>query len=301
MGFSAWAIRRQLLVAVILVGGSASIFAKGPKMKPAELVGRHLEALGSREARMAAKTRTAEGTGQNKVISGGHGFVNGTAHFISEGDKFLFSVEFGPGRGEERVAFDGDKVHLDNTTPSKRFFLDQFFDPELHSGFGEESKHYFRVPPFQRIISEGLLGGVLSTAWPLLNLGSKRPKLKYKGLKWINDQQLLELEYKPRKGWSNIKSRLYFDPESFHHVASTYEGDITHGTAAVNHLTLEEWFSDFESSDGLNLPTHWKMTVKVKYFGGYMEGRELLQEEWNVIYKGITHNLSIDPQRFLSP
>ena len=301
MIFSARAIQKQLLAATVLIAGSASISAKGPKMKPTELVARHLEALGTREARTAAKTRTAEGTGQNKVISGGHGFVSGTAHFVSEGDKLLLSFEFGPGLGAERIAFDGDKVHLNNTTPSERFFLDQFFDPELHSGFGEESKHYFRVPPFRRIISEGLFGGVLSTAWPLLNLGSKRPKLKYRGLKWINGQQLLELEYKPRKGWSNIKGKLYFDPESFHHVASTYEGVITHGTAAVNRLQLEEWFSDFQSSDGLNLPTHWKMTVKVKYLGGYMEGRELLQEEWDVIYKEITHNLSIEPQRFLSP
>ncbi|HLG16109.1 MAG TPA: hypothetical protein VJH03_16620 [Blastocatellia bacterium] len=38
-------------------------------------------------------------------------------------------------------------------------------------------------------LREGLLGGVLSAAWPLLRLAQQNPKLEYRGLKKMEGRQ----------------------------------------------------------------------------------------------------------------
>jgi hypothetical protein len=49
------------------------------------------------------------------------------------------------------------------------------------------------------IIKQGLMGGVLSSAWPLLSMAAKNPKLSYAGIKKINDRQAHQLKYTPRR------------------------------------------------------------------------------------------------------
>jgi hypothetical protein len=49
------------------------------------------------------------------------------------------------------------------------------------------------------ILREGLLGGVLSTAWPMLDLDARKAKVGYEGKKKIDNRQLLTLSYRPMK------------------------------------------------------------------------------------------------------
>ena len=279
---------KNLLAAATLLAVSALIYAKGPKMKPEELVRRHLETLGAQEVRATTKGRSAEGNGQMEVISGGSGYLFGPTTFLSQGEKVFLRMQFDQASyPEERISFDSDEVSISEISSGQRSLLGEF----LHD--------------HQRVIKEGLLGGVLSTAWPLLDLKARRPKLKYKGLKNVNGQQLLELEYKPRKGWGPVKGRLYFDPKSFRHIASIYSvrsqpaGNLgfgqPSGTPTRIRFRLEEWFSDFQTHDGLNLPNDWKIRV-------IMEINERdYQEDWGMLYSQITHNSNIDPQRFAPP
>src|SRR5215467_2445411 len=71
------------------------------------------------------------------------------------------------------------------------------------------------------ILKEGLLGGVLSTAWPLENLNDRKAKLSFEGRKKIDGKDALELRYRPKKS-SDLDIRLYFDPETFHHLMTIY-------------------------------------------------------------------------------
>ncbi|MDA2928807.1 hypothetical protein MYX84_02490 [Acidobacteria bacterium AH-259-O06] len=255
-------------------------------MKPEELVARHLEALGSLEARATVQSRSAEGAGRLTLLVGGSGSLNGPASFVSEGRKVLLSIQFGYLQyAAERVSFDGDKTQVGDIRTGIRSQLGELLYNEYNS-----------------VIKEGLLGGVLSTAWPLLELESRRPKLKYTGLKKVNDQELLELKYRMRKGGGNLNISLYFDPQTFHHVATIHKFWISapigfepqeSSRQSESRYNLQEWFSNFQTTDGLNLPTQWTIRLSIE------TGRGTYLAKWDMIYNQITHNLSIDPQRFV--
>ncbi len=61
--------------------------------------------------------------------------------------------------------------------------------------------------------------------------------------------------------------KIYFDPETYHHVMTVYTVEITPGMAREitesvyqheNRYTIEERFSEFQPVDGLTLPTHYE-------------------------------------------
>ncbi|MDA2939116.1 hypothetical protein MYX75_12755 [Acidobacteria bacterium AH-259-A15] len=275
----------NLSAVVILLAVCALALAKGPKMKPEELVARHLEALGSPEARATVHSRSAKGAGRLTLISGS-GSLNGPASFVTEGRKVLLSIQFNHLQyAAERISFDGDKTQVGDIRTGIRSQLGEMLYKEYNS-----------------VIKEGLLGGVLSTAWPLLELESRRPKLKYEGLKKVNDQELLALKYRMRKGGGNLNISLYFDPQTFHHVAAIHKFWIPapmgfepqeSSIQRESRFKLEEWFSNFQTTDGLNLPTQWTIRLSIE------TGRGTYLAKWDMIYNQITHNLSIDPQRFV--
>ena len=299
-------ICNALVTVIILPVTLSVVLAKGPKMKPVELVARHLEALGPTQARVAAQSRIAQGKGRIQVIRGGpsivmplnlpeatpdagrvhagsFGVLTGPAGFASQGEKVRLMIRFNHvDYRAEQVSFDGDKVRIPHLVAGRRSVLGEF----LHQQ--------------GRLVKEGLLGGVLSTAWPLLDLQAKNPKLKYKGLKKVEGQQLLALEYRPRKSWGDVNTKLYFDPETFCHVASIYKVTIKNVGRTFQQsrqlldtrIKMEEWFSDFQVSDDLNLPRHWmiRFTIDSSY-GSYMA-------KWDIDYRQITHNTPIESSHF---
>lgn len=115
------------------------------------------------------------------------------------------------------------------------------------------------------IFKEGLFGGTLSSAWSLMNISSRKPKLEYAGTEKINNRELHKLKYLSSKG-GNLKVSLYFEAETFRHVLSKYEyvvfpsiGATRESNAAQKQstYTLIEQFSDFVIVEKLTLPqTH---------------------------------------------
>ena|ERR1017187_8658426 len=83
------------------------------------------------------------------------------------------------------------------------------------------------------VIREGLLGGVLSTAWPLLNLDERKAKVSFDGLKKIDGQELYELRYRPHKN-TDLEIHLYFDPQTYRHVETTYSYSVTQSLTAMS-------------------------------------------------------------------
>ncbi|HSE26349.1 MAG TPA: hypothetical protein VLB68_32075 [Pyrinomonadaceae bacterium] len=253
------------------------------KLTPEEVVAKHLESIGTAEARTAITSRVAQGSSDVTIRIGGHGHAVGGAVMASQGRMSLIGVIFGPqDYANEKAAFDGTKLTLGELTPGNRTRLGIFF-----------RDHDF-------MFKEGLIGGTLSAAWPLLDLSVKNPKLKYAGIKKVNDRSLYVLEYEPRSG-GNLDIRLYFDSETFQHVRTEYERSFTAPTVTrpdkaarqkENRLKFIEEFSNFKVEHGLSLPHTYKMQLTID-----SEGDPLLQD-WVITLSQFVFNKNLDAKQF---
>ena len=173
-------------------------------LKPEEIVAKHLDSIGTSSAR-AAKTRVVEGPVTYRILVGGAGNLDGKSVLVSQDQKLHFMMKLNNNlyRGEQFI-FDGDRDEISFSTAN-----------QTRSQFGE----FVRVQDV--VLREGLLGGVLSTAWPLYNLDNRKAKLSYEGVKKIDGKDLIALRYQPKKS-TDADILLYFDPQTFHHVETVY-------------------------------------------------------------------------------
>jgi hypothetical protein len=186
---------------------AALVFARGEKIKPEELVAKHLASIGNPEARMAVRNRTIHGDADVVFRMGSSGQLIGKGHIATEGRMIRMGMMFNhPDYSGELIACNGKKVTVARMEPAARVF----------SPFAEF------VLTFDALLKEGLLGGALSTAWPLLDLTHRQPRLKYMGLAKIEGKQLHELTYEMRGGNRDLLMALYFDPETYRHVRSQF-------------------------------------------------------------------------------
>jgi len=280
--------------------------APAAELKPEDIVAHHLDSIGSPEARAAVKSRVVQGTLKFHILVGGGGDVAGTWGRVSEQRHSNFVMRFAAGgdwRGEQFV-FDGDRTSFATATTSHtRSVFAQFVSSQ------------------DFIIKEGLLGGELSTAWALQNLDQTHAKLQLLGRKKIDGRELIGIQYYS-KASSDMQVKLYFDPETYHHVMTVYTVEITPGLAPEitesvyqheNRYTIEERFSEFQPVDGLTLPTHYHLQYTQEVQSGNTDSSasvagpstthgELLGStrvyDWDMKADQIRHNLSLDAANF---
>ena len=259
--------------------------AKDAKLKPEEVVARHLAAIGSPQAIAAAKSRALSGSALATFRLGSQGQMSGPANIVSEGRRARIGIRFQsldyPG---EQFAYDEDRVTVGMLRPGQRSNLGSF------------------VYHHDSLMKEGLLGGELTTAWALLDVAGRAPKLDYSGMKKIEGKQLHELKYRARKGAGDLQISLYFEPETFRHVMSQYrlvQPAAMASTPAASSgqrdsfYTLSEWFGDFREVDGLTLPHSYKFTYTI-------EGQNSTYlADWVVSDVKIVHNAPVDARVFV--
>ena len=123
---------------------------------------------------------------------------------VSDGKKLAIVLKYSdinyPG---EYFAYNGKDVSVGYISPGQKSPLADFL---------------FR---YNGIMKEGLLGGVFSTGWPLLNLKDKPVTLAYREAT-IDGRRLHEIEYHPKQGFGDMKIKLYFDLETYRHVRTEY-------------------------------------------------------------------------------
>jgi hypothetical protein len=270
-------------------------FAKEP-VKPEELIAKHLASIGSPQSLAAVKSRVVQGKIHFTFQPAGTGMQDGKQTFVSQGDKthFYLSLPNQTYRGE-RFVFDGSKMSVADINPGVRSSLGEFIHVQ------------------DRIIKEGLWGGVLSTNWPLFNSEQRHAKLKYVGLKKFDGQELQQFYYVPSKH-SDLQISLFFDPETFRHAATLYRLTISPQistsdveTAGQKETTyrLEERFSDFKIFDGLTLPTGWEVRfaedipVSPEHPGGSGIYGRSSTKIWTMTEDAIANNVSLDPRNFV--
>lgn len=194
-----WRLRITLCALLLPLAG---LDVTANKLKKEELIALHLKAIGENLDR---KNRVAQGSGTMDIRVGGQGNLNGRAMLLAEGDKLRTALIFNHVQyPEETLIRNGDQLDIAYITIGVR--------SQLGTVIWEN---------FPRLVQEGLYAGVLSTDWALLKLKEKRASIRYRGLKTFEGRRLHEVDYKPREK-VRYRVRLYFEPETYRHVASKY-------------------------------------------------------------------------------
>ena len=284
----------KALLSCVLLGITLSALRAAPedKLTPADLVARHLESIGSAEARARVRGTRIKGSAMVTVKLCGEGQVDGQVLISSAGKMNMIDMEFNTaGYPYEHLRFDGKNFGASQFRAGSRTCLAQFFVSH------------------DNVFKEGLVGGVLSESWPLLNLEERNPKLEYGGLKKIGGKELHVLKYNPRKG-SDLKIVLLFEPDTFRHVRTEYSR-VIYATeqrriaggggslppaqsqqASAARIDAYEEFLDFKEEAGLNLPHTYKFHLSVQ-----SEVRPALVD-WTFNLNQFEFNASLDPAAF---
>jgi hypothetical protein len=260
-----------VLICGILLPASAA-----EKLTSEAVLAKHLASMGTAEARAAVANRIAKGTVAVAIRRGGQGVPTGDGSLVSKRQTVRLEMSFPaldyPG---EMLAFDGERVNVGQIAPGQRSRLEAF------------------VLTHGAIVSEGLLGGTISTAWPLLDLAKRGAKLEYGGFKKQDGKDLHELRYKPKKSGVDVQISLYLDPETFRHVRTRYKyvissslGPNMNSSSQQQDRTylLQEDFDDFAAVDGLTLPRRYKITLDIQ------EQKFSFLADWTWAISQILHN-----------
>lgn len=182
-----------------------SSLAKDKKLTAEEVVAAHLKSIGDPELQARIKNRGVSGKASVEFVQGGIGNLDGQCMVVSSGRNLSIILRYGavdyPG---EYFAYDGTDVEVATISPGQRSPLGDFI---------------FR---YNGLMKEGLLGGVWSLDWPLLDIEKRSASLKYNGTKKIDGRELHEIDYTPKGGLNNIKVKLFFEPDTFRHVRTEY-------------------------------------------------------------------------------
>jgi hypothetical protein len=287
-------VLRNRIITVALFLTAASSLMNGAEIKAEDVVVRHLDSIGTADARSAAKSRIVQGTSRFKILvgSGGSGELQGTSALVSEGRKAVIMIKLANAdyHGEQFVT-DGEKVSVASTTSNHR-----------RTSFGEF------VHSQDHIIREGLIGGALTTAWALSHLDEYKPKLTYDGEKKVDGRSAYQLTYHSRKS-DDLTVHIFFDSETYRHVMTTYAITLASGLAPNGGVgaadvtqssrqqeiryTIEERFSDFQTNDGLTLPSKYSIHFTRELQNGTTE-----VFEWDIAAEKFSSNISLDPKNF---
>lgn len=271
------------VVLAMLSASAARSEDKKDKSDASELVRQHLNSIGTSDARAAIKDCVAQGTVVFKIVNGNPLTYEGPAVMVSEGDELASQMKFPPTvyRTEWFVS-NGKKTSVAQVIPGR------------WSGFGAF------VRTHNEILTEGLFGGTLSTAWALSHLEERHAKLEDRGIRKVDGVELHRIDYVPKKN-SDLEIQLYFEPETYRHIMTVYLLTVTASTGFTPDESasqqnrvyrLEERFADFKTIDSLTLPTHWQITF---IHGAAGQGNI---DQYDITETKIQHNISVDSRNF---
>lgn len=204
-------IRAFYLLATITLGCFFSLslcersFAKDKGITADEIVTGNLKSIGNPALLARVKNRGMSGKTSVEFVQGGVGTLNGQCMVVSSGHNLSMILNYGgvdyPG---EYFAYDGNDVEVSTISPGQRSPLGDFL---------------FR---YKGLMKEGLLGGVWSMSWPLLDIEKRDASLKFDGTEKVDGRELYELDYNPKGGLNNIRVKLFFEPDTLRHVRTEY-------------------------------------------------------------------------------
>jgi hypothetical protein len=275
--------RTSSTVASLILIVLAAPLAVAQKMTAEQLIARHVDAIGSAKTRAAIQTRIMSGTAQVIFRTTPSGQAIGKAVLASEGTRQLFGMSFpSPVYPREQLAFNGVNFMAAFATAGTRSALGSFLMAN------------------DAIFKQGLMCGVLSAGWPLLNIERRPASADYGGTKKIDGRVVHELRY-TLKGNSDLKVTLFFDAEDFRHVRTEYERIVPAPMGRVEYTNVQERegrykmiedFSLFKPEGELNLPHIYTIKLSVDTVNG------TFLAEWTIKLTNFEFNQKIDQAAF---
>lgn len=254
-------VTRNLLAAILLVTVAPLLtISAQEKMTVEQVVAKHLASIGTDDARRKATSYLILGSCRAIFRGQGRGLLEGRAVLASENTRNLLGIKFeSPDYPHEKVGFDGTRFRVGYIRPGVRSTFGSFL--LIHD----------------TLFKEGLFGGTLSSAWPLLNLSTRNARVEYAGTDKIDNRQVQKLRYTPRKG-SDLQIILYFDAMNFRHVRTQYERvvapsigaggvDASAGRRETRYRLVED-FSDFRVKQQLTLPHKYALELFIDTTNG---------------------------------
>jgi hypothetical protein len=248
-----------ILISTIFAGAQQEKNSDKDQKKPAkltvdELIAKHLGSIGPADVIAGIKSRVMVGDAKLESKLGSTFVLNGAGQIASQGNKVLYTMILNsPQYPYEKAAFDGNEQSLGLPNGKRTPLLGDFLKSQTS------------------ILKDGLFTGALSTAWPLLDLKSRKSvRLEYAGTAKIDDRQCYKLKYSSGHT-GDLKTTLYFDAETYRHVRTTYEYTIeprigtsptdTRSSSRIERYSLTEDFSDFKMAGKLILPMKYLINI----------------------------------------
>lgn len=232
------------------------------KLSTEEIVEKHLASVAPTEMRSKFNSFIAVGDVGVSFVAPKNPSTRGRIVFASSGDKSFVGMNLNAvDYRSEKFVYDGQNVDVEVVRLGSRSTLGNF------------------ITSNSALISDGLIGGVLSTRWAMAKFSDRRAKISSGGSKKINGADTFVLRYTPSGGGS-LDINLYFDKSTFRHVRTEYSriSSASIGRTAddsvrqsESRLKLVEDFSDFKDVNGMTLPHSYLITYVISGAHGTTE------------------------------
>ena len=266
----------------VLILAAASV-SMAQKMKPDEIVAKHLESIGTAEVRGSIKSMMTVGDVTVTFVSQKNQAAVGRVVMASSGNRNFIGLQLNaadyPG---DMFSFDGSKAKVAKVVNGQRSYL---------TGFVEGN---------QSVLKDSLLGGVLASSWVLNDLTTKKGKFSGGGLKKIDGKEYYAVDYSP-KGGSDVDITLYFEKDTFRHGRTEYKRTSSAAIGATPNqsagfdetkLKVTEVFGDFRDEKGLMLPHTYK------FIYSEIGQRGTREVEWAYALNEFAFNQPMDDKTF---
>jgi hypothetical protein len=267
------------LLTVLILG----VAVVGQKMKPEDVIAKHLESIGTAEKRSAVTSMLVVGDVLVTFVTQKNQTAQGRLVVASSGEKIFLGMNLNAvDYPLEKFSFDGKDAKVAYVRTTERSTLGNF------------------ILSNKLLLEESLLGGTLSTSWALANLSPTKAKVSFGGQKKIDGQEVYMLSYSP-KGGSDVDVDLYFDKATFRHVRSEYKRISSAGIGLrpeqssgfiETRIKMTEDFGDYRDEGGLALPHSYKITYSISGQNGTSE------VQWKFDLTQFAFNQKLDDKTF---
>lgn len=260
-----------------------SMIASAQKLKPEEVIAKHLESIGTAEKRDSIKSLIAVGDVNVKFVTQKNHPAEGRIVIASTGAKNFIGMNLNAvDYPLEKFSFDGDKAKVGFVRASTRSVLGNFV---LSNGM---------------MLEQSLLGGALTTSWVPVNPSDKKGKFTSEGSKKIDGKETYAIGFSV-KGGGDLDITMYFDKANFRHVRTEYKRSSPAGIGtnpnqsagfSETRYKLVEDFSDHKEVEGLTLPHTYKILYSVSGQNGTTE------IEWTATLTEFGFNQTLEDSTF---
>jgi hypothetical protein len=271
------------IVAVFGIFLASVTSAQAQKLKPEDVLAKHLDSIATAEKRAELKSFVATGEVRLKNITRKNPPSVGRVVLASRGNQSFVGMSLNSNDNPvEMIVFDGKRTRVDYTLPGQRSLLGSFLQSN------------------SMMIEHGLYTGALSTNWSMFHTSGRNPKLSYGGTKKIDGTEAHTIKYMP-KGGSDFEVTMFFDSSNFRHIRTEYKRTASASLGITidqsarqleTRFRIVEDYSDFKESEGYTLPHKYKMMYSISGQNGTTE------VEWEFDIADVAFNRPMEDATF---